>query len=182
MATADLAVTPLAEDLLACLAQEVAKVEKPPLYVQFRTGDVVDHLISETEDECCSGLAWVRVVTVFPSSDTFPAQDEVPRSGGVAAWAVTLEMGVIRCAPTGDERTLPTGAQWEANFRAVQDDAAAMRRALCCFGDMEPRRWKNALVVQPWLPISVQGGCTGGVMTLTVRVPACDCSEAGPAS
>lgn len=179
---ADPLVTPLAEDLLGCLSQEIAKVAVPPKYVQFRVGAVVDHLISETEDECRSGLAWVRPVTFFPASGTFPAQDETPMAKGTQAWAVTFELGVIRCAPTGDERTLPTAGQWENTFRAVMDDAAAMRRAVCCFGELKTGRVRNGLVPGPWLPLSVQGGCVGGVMTVTVQGPACDCVEAGPAS
>ena len=175
-------VVPLAEELLVCFAQELAKVDLPPKYVQFRTGTVVDHLLSTSEDECCEGLAWVRVAQFYPASGTFPVQDESPQPKGTVAWAVVLELGAVRCAPVGDEHAIPTADQWDANFRAVLDDAAAMRRALCCFGEAEPRRLKNGLLPGAWEPLSVQGGCSGGVMTVTVRGPACDCSEAGPAS
>jgi len=179
----DPAVMPLADELLACLKQEIEKVDNPPLYVQHRTGAVVDHLLSSNEDECCSGLAWVRVVTFYPSSGTFPAQDETPPPKGITAWAVTLEMGVIRCMPTPSEHSIPTEAQWQAATQANMDDAAAMRRALCCFGELPEGRGRvKNMLPAPWLPIDISGGCTGGVMTVTVKVPACDCAEAGPAS
>jgi len=181
MPVADPLVMPLARELLECLDQEIAKVLNPPRYVQLRPGTVVDHLLSTSDDECCDGLAWVRPGGFFPSSAVFPNQDEVPLPKGVLAWAVTLEMGSVRCAPTPDENSIPSGDQWDAVTQAVMDDAAAMRRALCCFIDAKPGRAK---VVLPgiWQPLSVQGGCVGGILPVTVRGPICDCAEAGPES
>jgi hypothetical protein len=181
MAIADPLVMPLARELLECLDQEIAKVLNPPRYVQLRPGTVVDHLLSTTSDECCDGLAWVRPESFFPSSSVFPNQDETPLAKGVLAWAVTLEMGAVRCAPTPDENSIPTGDQWDAVTQAVMDDAAAMRRALCCFIDAVPGRAKYVLPGL-WQPLSVQGGCVGGILPITVRGPVCDCAEAGPIS
>jgi hypothetical protein len=181
MVIMDPLVMPLARELLACLAQEIAKVADPPLYVQLRPGNVVDHLLSTQEDECCSGLAWVRPSGFYPASAVFPVQDPVPQPKGVGAWAVTLELGAVRCAPVGDENTIPTGAQWDAATQAVMDDAAAMRRAICCFIDGAQNRARNVLPGL-WQPLSIQGGCVGGILPVTVRGPACDCSEAGPES
>jgi len=181
MAVYDPLVMPLARELLACLGQEVAKVESPPEFVQLRPGTVVDHLLSMGQDECCQGLAWVRPVSFFPSSGAFPVQDEVPPRGGMAAWAVNLEMGVIRCAPTPGADRIPTGQEWDDTVQAVMDDAAAMRRALCCFMDLVPGR-ANRMVPGIWQPISVEGGCVGGILPLTVRGPVCDCVDAGPDS
>lgn len=174
-------VMPLARELLACYDQELQKVADPPLYIQLRPGNVVAHLLSTTEDECCSGLAWVRPATFFPSSGVFPVQDPQPIKGGVRAWSVTLEMGSVRCAPVGDETRIPTGDEWDAAVQAVMDDAAAMRRALCCFIDAKQSRNGRVLAGQ-WQPVEVQGGCVGGIMPITLMGPACDCSEAGPES
>jgi hypothetical protein len=181
MAVHDPLVMPLLEELLECLGQEVAKVEYPPLYVQPRIGETVDHLLSTSQDECCDGLAYVRPAGFFPSSGVFPAQDEAPLPKGILAWAVTFELGVIRCAPTPDEHSIPTAEQWQDLTQAVMDDGAAMRRAICCFIDAKPNRARNVLVGQ-WSPVGIQGGCVGGVIPLTVRGPVCDCAEAGPVS
>jgi hypothetical protein len=178
---ADPVVMPLARELLACLDLEISKVASPPQYVQLRPGTIVDHLMSTSDDECCAGLAWVRPAGFVPSSGTFPAQDEVPIKGGVRAWAITLEMGAIRCAPTPGPSAIPTGDEWDATVQAVMDDAAAMRRAICCFIDAAPGRSARVLAGL-WQPISVQGGCTGGTLPVTIMGPACDCSEAGPIS
>lgn len=181
MPISDPVVMPLARELLECFEQELAKVEDPPMHVQLRPGNVVAHLISTTSDECCEGLAWVRPDPFFPSSGTFPAQDETPLPKGTSAWAVTLELGAVRCAPTPDADRNPTAAEWEATTQAVMDDAAAMRRAVCCFIEAADGRAKRVLP-GAWQPLAVEGGCVGGVMQVVVRGPACDCSEAGPAS
>lgn len=178
---ADPLVMPLAQELLACLDQEIAKVADPPTYVQLRAGNVVAHLLSSYQDECCEGLAWVRPSAFYPSSETFPIQDPAPLKTGTRAWAVTLELGAVRCAPTGDQNSIPTAGQWENTVQAVMDDAAAMRRAICCFIDAEPRR---SLRVLPgtWQPIDIQGGCVGGILPVTILGPACDCADSGPTS
>lgn len=181
MAVTDPLVMPLAQELLACLAQEIEKVENPPAYIGLRVGDVVGASLSQFEDEACSGVAWVRPVTFVPSSGTFPAQDDTPSVAGTLAWAVTLEMGVIRCAPTPPASQIITSEQWETLAQEVMDDAAAMRRALCCFGELARNRMKNMLPGS-WDPIAVEGGAAGGTLTVTVRGPACDCSDAGPES
>lgn len=178
---ADPLVMPLARELLACYDLELMKVDSPPMYVQLRAGNVVSHLLSTFQDECCEGLAWVRPASFLPSSGVFPVQDVQPIKGGTRAWAVTLELGAVRCAPTGDENHIPTGDEWDATVQAVMDDAAAMRRALCCFIDADPRR-SGRVIPGIWQPIEVQGGCVGGLMTITIQGPACDCSEAGPVS
>jgi hypothetical protein len=181
MPVSDPLVMPTARELLECLTQEMAKVESPPLYVQLRSGSVVDHLLSTSQDECCQGLAWVRPSSFYPSSAVFPTQDGAPQPKGVGAWAFTLELGAVRCAPTPDETRIPTGEEWDAVTQAVMDDAAAMRRALCCWIEGAPNRAKRVLP-GIWTPLDIEGGCVGGTLPVTFRGPACDCAEAGPES
>jgi hypothetical protein len=175
-------VMPLARQMLDCLRQEIAKVEFPPLYVQLRTGTVVDHLMSTTDDECCAGLAWVRPASFWPSSASFPVQDATPLPKGTNAWAVQLELGAIRCMPTPDENEIPTEEQWDAVTQAVMDDAAAMRRAICCFIDAGTRSRSGRVLPGIWQPLQISGGCAGGILPVTVQGPACDCPGAGPES
>lgn len=181
MAVSDPLVMPMAREMLACLDMELLKVENPPLYVQLRPGNVVDHLLSTHEDECCEGLAWVRPSSFFPSSTSFPTLDSAPQPKGVSAWAVTLELGAVRCAPVGDENRIPSAEEWDATTQAVMDDAAAMRRAICCFIDGAQNRARRVLP-GTWQPLSIQGGCVGGILPVTILGPACDCSEAGETS
>jgi hypothetical protein len=173
---------PLAIELLECLDQEIRKVPHPPASIGLRPGTVVDHLMSTTDDECCNGLAWVRPASFFPSSGTFPAQDEAPLPKGTSTWGITLEMGAVRCAPTPEPTGIPSNEDWFAVVQDVMDDAAAMRRAICCFIDRKPNHRARNVLPGLWQPLSVQGGCVGGILTVTLRGPACDCSEAGPTS
>jgi hypothetical protein len=170
-------VMPIALDMLECYATEIARVENPPANVGLRPGSVVDFLLSTGGDnECCDGLAWVRPVSFFPSSQTFPDQDGAPLQSGVLAWAVVLELGAVRCAPTPDAITIPTSGQWNDVVQQVMEDAAAMRRAICCYINASPRRGMRVLP-GTWTPLDVEGGCVGGTLTVTVRGPACDCTE-----
>lgn len=188
MSIADPVVMPLARELLACLDIEMQKVENPPKYIQLRMGSVVDHLISTTSDECCEGLAWVRPAAFYPSTSPFPEQLATPTQGmpaGAKVWAVTLEMGAVRCFPTPGPDSIPSAEQWDAATQACLDDAAAMRRALCCLiagpNERNPRGSAKVLPGQ-WLPLQTLGGCAGGILTVTVMGPACDCTEAGATS
>lgn len=179
MAIADPVVMPLAYEMLACLEEEIAKVAFPPARVGLRPGTVVDFLLSTTEDECCEGLAWVRPALFFPSSSRFPLQDEEPPVPYVASWAITLEMGAARCSPTPPETSIPSVAEWNEVVQRVMDDAAAMRRAICCFIAADPVNRRRSVLPGQWQPLDVEGGCVGGTLQVIVRGPACDCEEAG---
>lgn len=179
MPTFDQVVMPLAYELLACYEQEIDKVAHPPLYRGLRPGQVVDHLMSTSQDECCQGLAWVRPALFVPSSGKFPIQDEDPAPRGTRSWAITFELGAVRCSPTPPEGIIPTDAQWNAVVQDVMDDAAAMRRAICCFIAADPVRRDQAVLPLEWQPLDTSGGCVGGTLQVVVRGPACDCAEAG---
>lgn len=182
MAIADPLVMPLALELLECYEQELDKLENPPVYRGLRPGTTVDFLLSMAEDECCSGLGWVRPATFFPSSAAFPAQDDTAQKQGTRGWAVTLEMGIAVCAPTPEETSIPTAADWLETTQRVYDAAAAMRRAICCFVDANPIDRKQFVLPGLWQSVAVEGGCVGGILPVTLRGPACDCANAGPSS
>jgi hypothetical protein len=167
----DQSVTPVAENLLACLVAELANNADPPLHASLRTGVQVELLMSTTRDECCEGVAWVRVASIYPS-ESFPDQDTTFSRCGPVAWAAVLEMGVARCAPTPEAADIISSEDWTTLSRLVMDDAAAMRRALCCFTDVDPDRMYLAGL---WQPLPVDGGCTGGTQSVTVAIGACDC-------
>lgn len=184
MVVSDPMVMPAVLHLLECFEQELVKHESPPAKVQVRPGVTVAAYVSEVEDECCAGLAWVRPAGFAPVNP-WPAPLEVPTAKGVQGWAVRLELGAVRCAPTGEHNVNPTGQQWLAVTQAVMDDAAAMRRAICCFTDTyftTPQIGAQNVIPGEWQPIEVEGGCVGGFLTLLLRGPACDCADAGPES
>lgn len=182
MPVADPLVMPLAIEMLECYEQELLKLEDPPASIGIRPGTTVDFLLSTTDDECCGGLGWVRPVGFYPSSTVALTPDETPQKQGTTAWAVVLEMGIVTCAPTHDEHSIPSNEEWLTTAQMVMDASAAMRRAICCFIDADRINRIQRVLPGTWEPVAVQGGCVGGVLTVTLRGPACDCIDAGPSS
>lgn len=168
---ADPSVLPVATVLLGCLQDTLAETAAPPASVSLRVGTQVELLLSQSRDECCEGVGWVRVAAIYPS-ENFPNPDAAWSSCGPMQWAAVLELGVARCAPTPEADDMPSGDDWNAIAEAVLADAAAMRKALCCFADLETDRMHLAGL---WQPLPVEGGCVGGSMSVTVAIDNCDC-------
>jgi hypothetical protein len=78
--------------------------------------------------------------------------------------------------PFGDERAGPNCDQWTGVFLQVDEDAASMRRAVCCLFDLIDANatFITQVVVGEWTPIDGQGGCIGGRMQISVQL---DCNE-----
>ena len=126
------------------------------------------------QDLCCSGLAWVRQTDIFSSATDFPTPDtlQVWTGCGPQAWGVVFELGVARCAPTGDEYTIPTCQEWTDLQVLVNRDAKAMRAAFCCmFNQLDP----GSLAVGSWAPLPTSGGCAGGTWQVTIQVINSEC-------
>lgn len=161
----DTIATPLLEQLLECLCEQLALTTAGPVCACcITTGQAVL--------DCCAcatsgtnGQAWVRVVRIYPSAPRFPAQMVDVQRCPVTGLAVELELGAVRCSQqvTEDGSTPSCEAQL-ADAEVVLDDAAAMRRALgCCFAD------GKVLVINQWQSFGPEGGCVGGFMTVTVQ-------------
>lgn len=154
----------LADALLGCLVAALAENPNPPTMACLRVGEEVRQDLSIYQDECCDGLAYVKINQVYPSA-SFPEILEDPTDCAIDQWAVDLEMGVFRCAPTGTLQHLATCDQWNSAATQVHFDAAAMRAAVACFrGTQTPG---DELVVRAWLPLGPAGACTGGTQIVT---------------
>jgi hypothetical protein len=173
----DQTITPVVDDLLACLEAAVARLPDPPSIVSLRPGDRIQMLLSRNLDECCAGLAWVRLARIYPST-RFPQEDIDATNCGSLGWAAVLEMGVARCAPRPAPEVLTSADDWGDLTRAIFNDSAAMRRAICCWADLPTQRGRLYVPGQ-WLPLTVEGGCAGGAQTLVVQVGDCDCENTG---
>lgn len=164
---------PVAQELLGCFNSQLQQLPQPPKYIQLRLGQEVQPLIGENVDECCAGLAWVRIADIYPSWDNFPAPDNTWLPCGPLAYAVVLEMGVAFCMPWSDSsqpfenRDPPNGTDWAiAANKQMQHQTLMRRSAACCWRPTQRR------AVGEWTPLPVEGGCTGGKMLVTVSVPA----------
>ncbi len=117
--------------------------------------------------ECSGGVCgqgWVRLESAFPST-VFPMQDTdatLGRSCGKVL-AITVELGMVRCAPVGDAQGNPPSTdQWEAASIQQMTDMAAMRTAIqCCFPH-------ELTVLGAYTPVGPAGGCVGGHWSVAV--------------
>jgi hypothetical protein len=166
----------------ACMQTEVGKVASPPASYQIRPGATFVGYADQTHDECCEGIAWVRPGPMWETDD-FPAQRNQSSNTDPADYAVTIELGVLRCLPTVSDQpqvdgidAKPTAAQWLAATQAAMDDAAALRRVVCCLRELYHI---DAVTVGQLVPLENEANCAGTSLTITMRVPACDCFDAG---
>jgi hypothetical protein len=170
--------TPVANALLACLTEQMNTLPSPPAKIELRVGSETGPLIGPNVDECCSGLAWVRIVNIYPSWDSFPGPDNTWLPCGPLAYAVVLEMGTAFCMPWSDSEEgfdnvdPPSTSDWGTAFTTLMQHQTLMRRAAACCFPYTQRR-----AVGEWSPKPVEGGCTGGTLLVTVSVmaPCGDC-------
>jgi hypothetical protein len=163
-----------AQSLLTCLEGALNARPNPPARMMLRAGEQVTPLLGQSEDECCDGLAWVRIAGVqqIRNSSDFENFGNCVGTGR----RLTLEMGVVRCAPTSDVSTVPTEDQWTNAALQLDSDHDAMEAALCClleaFGD--ELGGVPTLGADGYTPTGVDGNCIGGRMTVEMEVD-CGC-------
>lgn len=163
----------IAQELLACLETALLAGPNPPPVnrVMLRAGAEVTPLLSTVDDECCSGLGWVRIKRMS-------GVRQVGELDNVACFAqertLELEVGVARCAPTAPSvSTIPTEDQWEAAALQLDADQGAMEAAICCaFGDLEGSAAEEVSVGE-YVPFGPDGNCIGGTMSVFVRMRTC---------
>lgn len=172
----DTLLLPVAARLLSCLCAALttnATVDFPaPLICCLRAGEGVALNIDDTgaNDECCQGLAYVRIDNFYPTGGAAapfpsPSSDFALDACAPYAWGLQMEMGVYRCVGgVGD------CAQWTDWAQRQMLDAKSMRQALCCF--MEPMD-AGDVSVTPWQAKGPEGGCLGGTMNVTALVINC---------
>ena len=162
----------LAQNLLACLEASLAVGPAPiaPEHVMLRAGADVTPLLGTTRDECCEGLAWVRVQSV---SGVRALGDRLNVTCFEQERTLVLEMGVVRCAPSAPTTGVPTEDQWTAAALQLDADMGAMEAAVCCaFGATEGTAAEEVAVGE-YRPLGVDGNCIGGTMTVTIRMQNC---------
>lgn len=167
----------VADLLRACLEAQDWGTETPA-EICHRPGAEVPLNVGTAQDECCSGLAWVRVAGIDPVFDPSVSEDPDFDPCAVGARRVTLELGVARCNPFGTNGAGPTCDQWTALALRMDQDATAMRRAVCCLASNEQvGEYKPVYRVLPgaWAPLESSGGCAGGTLQVSVWIQCEEC-------
>jgi hypothetical protein len=172
---ADTLLLPNANALLTCLCNALsanASQDYPaPEICCLRVGEgVALDITNELVDECCQGLAYVRIDNFYPTGSAdapfpSPSSDFALDRCSPYAWGLQMEMGVYRCVSNQ-----PTCDEWTIAAQRQMLDAKSMRQALCCFmRNLDP----GTVSMTPWQSKGPEGGCVGGTMTITVMVTNC---------
>lgn len=169
---------------LDCLTEAVNYYPNPPDHICMRVGTEVAQDIDSYIDLCCEGLAYVMLGDTWPTN-MFPDLDVRRQSDtacGPPAWAQSLKLGIVRCAPIASDEvgSMPTCDQWNEAGQQNIYDAAALRRATCCL-----RSWFHSqtganfygmsIVIDRQAQGPVQGGCVERAVTLQVEFPNFNC-------
>lgn len=158
MAYVDASFLPIQAALLGCLEDAAANLTNPPAIVAPRYGEQVVFDMAQNADLCCEGFGWVRLGNATPES--------ADPAGCGMIWQLELEMGLVSCAPMGDDEFIVTEPEHVVANATIAEGFMALRAAICCFRDL--RMWD--FKVGTWQPAGPAGGCMGSSVTLTVQV------------
>jgi hypothetical protein len=118
----------------------------------------------------CQGMAWVRLVNVYPS-ERFPEPYGLPWRGDMS-YAVVVEVGVARPAPqiteANGEQFVPTMDEETAAAALQVTDVAIVRQALL---NEYAENQDVGIVLGQVVPFGPEGNVVGAVTTATVQVP-----------
>lgn len=165
----------VADALRACLdaAYDTAADTGKPAEICHRPGSEVPLSIGTGQNECCSGLGWVRIVSVTPVVDPQQAEDPDFNPCVVGDRRIVFELGVARCNPFGTAEAGPTCEEWTELALRMDVDAVRMRAAVCCLqnsDDVGEYQSVYRLLPGTWEPIDSSGGCAGGTMQVTAWI------------
>ncbi len=162
----DSRIVPVLNTLVVCLcAQIVADGQPEPCFCGLMPGEAA--LGDYTSCDDYDGMAWVRLVTAYPSS-SLGAASTTPNNCSVMLGA-DIEVGVLRNMPVGGRNgEPPTQDEMNATTALMIADAESARRAILCCND------ELALVdimLGSWTPAGPQGGLVGGSWQCAIQVP-----------
>lgn len=134
--------------------------------------------ISQFQDQCCEGLAYMRMVRAYPSAD-FPQEDPGPMPPcGPYAVAAVVEMGIFRCAPVGDSDFVVSNDAWDATFDQQMLDYGYLYKAMCCVKTLLEGEYRtDSVQFIDWAPFEIEGNCSGSRIQFAVQLecPNSDC-------
>lgn len=145
--------------LLDAGAKDLAGQGRPVAAVWVAQGD------EAVIDECCAGALWVRVAQIDAPEDSRPSARGNLGTCAPAAWNVTVEMGHARCVDLpGSDGTAPSArVQTRESMTTVADMAVLL-------STLKSLRFVSGAFTPTWSPLTVAGGCAGGVWTFVVKV------------
>lgn len=164
-----------AQILLQCLREQIAAGPFPIAdeHVCLRFGEIVNPMLGTDTDECCTGLAWVRVQGIVPVDDPF---DTAVGNCFSHRRRVTLEMGTARCVSWGTVQ-FPTSCEaWTEAAIKMDADNLTMEQALCCFRDTVATLpfSPDGIAIGDYEPFGPDGICLRGTLLMSFETN-CGC-------
>jgi hypothetical protein len=168
----------IADALRACLDAAFTGDEGKPAEICHRPGAEVPFSLGLAQDECCSGLGWVRIAGIDPVIDPVQSEDADASPCDIYGRRITLEIGVARCNPFGTNQAGPDCDTWTELALRMDVDARRMRQAVCCLSTTlaaDPKSYVDRVRGGAWEPLEASGLCAGGMMTVVVWLDCSDC-------
>lgn len=166
-----------AQILLTCFKERLDAGPYPIAeeHVCLRFGQIVDPMLGTGTDECCTGLAWVRVAGVQSLAD--PDSTETGNCVDPAR-RITLELGTARCISWGSVQYPTSCDAWTVAALKMDADHAAMEEAICCLtSTLDGAMFEPRIVPGEYQPAGPDGTCIKGTLTVTIDYD-CGCSNA----
>lgn len=152
-------------DLAGCLCQQITDSGLPePCFCGVMPGArVALDYVGNCEEQ--DGMAWVRLVTSYPSSAV--GRVDSSRGNCSVGTGIDIEIGIIRSAPTMSEDGEPPeeAAQLEAADVQAGDLIAMQKAIICCLAEKD-----YDYIVGSYTPYGPEGFAVGGTMTLMVTL------------
>lgn len=163
-----------AQIVLQCLNEAItaSPYPIPQEKICLRFGERVDPTLGTGEDECCTGLAWVRVAAVGTLVDPDTNNPCVSSQR-----RITLELGTARCIPFGTVQSGPTCDQWTEAALKMDSDHGSMEAAVCCATEtIQDMQFEPIVRIGNYEPLGPDGNCLEGTLTMTIDYD-CGCSN-----
>lgn len=170
----------VADGLRACLVTLFEGDPNPPAEICHRPGNEAPLSAGTAQDECCSGLAWVRISGIEPVLNPDDVQNPDFNPCDHPERRVTIELGVARCNPFGTQERGPTCAEWTELAMRMDLDAYRMRQAVCCMASQSyvgPYAQVTRILPGAWEPIESSGHCAGGIMQVYAWLSCEECES-----
>ena len=175
---ADTIILPLANSLLTCLGEQLELNIDPPANLCLRAGNQVIHDVdaeSGLDTVCCPGLGYVRIGSVYPSTD-FPVPDTRSDKCLSLSRAVELVAGVVRCVPGMGTPEGPSCDDWTLAALHDANDIDALWKAVCCWVERPPffiSKMRGRRYTIQTSSVDQTADCIERTLTILVEVSRC---------
>jgi hypothetical protein len=160
-----------AQLMLACLQVAMENAGNTASSYQFLPGEQATADISQYNDLCCPGTAYLRIASVFPSGQGFPQPDSVVTNCPPLGLGVIFELGVMRCSPAGSLQATPTAAEWLAAATQQMNDQRDIRTAICTFRNLYGVDY--AVIEGTGSPVGPEGACLIWNQSVSIQIIGC---------